>query len=682
MAKPQALRTAALCIWALIPYSWAMGVEYPGPAPGEARATLDGGRLELRTAAVAGVWKLEGGRLALAEFVDRQSGSKILPAEDAAFAIRFADGRLERASKLRLVGQPRLERVAARPDAVRLAERFAGWKAAVGLVSADGVLQAEWTATVRDQSHYLRQEVTLTGREPARTNSLPQPSHIVMLDLVLPGAEVRGSVDGSPLVAGNWFAACEHPMATARVEGDRAVAEVGLFAPLAAGQRSTRSCVVGVAPSGQMRRAFLGYLERERPRPYGPFLHYNSWYDIAWGDRKMDEKGCLAVIEQYGQELIRRRGVALDSLVFDDGWDDNRTLWGFHAGFARGFAPLAEAAKQYQTAVGVWLSPWGGYGKAKKERLEYGRQEGFETNRRGFSLAGEKYYARFRDACAGMVRQYGVNYFKFDGIAQGSTTTGAGAEYAADVQAMLRLLVELRALRPDLFVNVTTGTWPSPFWLCYGDSIWRSGSDMGFHGPGSKRQQWITYRDMITYRGVVRRGPLFPTSSLMTQGICQARLGSASQLGNDLKEMAAEIRSFFGSGTQCQELYVSPDLLSPAMWNLLAEGARWSRAHADVLADVHWIGGDPGEGQVYGFAAWSPRKGLITLRNPGEQPAGYDLELAAVLELPSEAPRKYQLCSPWKDAPREPLRLSAERRHRLELRPFEVLMFEAEPLRP
>ena len=40
----------------------------------------------------------------------------------------------------------------------------------------------------------------------------------------------------------------------------------------------------------------------------------------------------------------------------------------------------------------------------------------------GFSLAGPKYYARFREVCAEMVEKYGVNYFKFDGIAQGDSS--------------------------------------------------------------------------------------------------------------------------------------------------------------------------------------------------------------------------------------------------------------------
>jgi len=35
----------------------------------------------------------------------------------------------------------------------------------------------------------------------------------------------------------------------------------------------------------------------------------------------------------------------------------------------------------------------------------------------------------------------------------------------------------LREAEPNLYVNLTTGTYPSPFWLLYADSIWRGGDD-------------------------------------------------------------------------------------------------------------------------------------------------------------------------------------------------------------
>jgi len=211
-------------------------------------------------------------------------------------------------------------------------------------------------------------------------------------------------------------------------------------------------------------------------------------------------------------KLVQARGVRMDSFLFDDGWDDNKTLWKFHAGFPNGFTPLKAAAAKYHAGIGVWLSPFGGYDEAKKQRLKYASQFGYETNASGFSIAGPKYYQRFHDICLEMVQQYGVNQFKFDGLAAGAKANESGL--TRDGDAMLRLVEDLRAAKPDIYINQTTGTWPSPFWLLYVDSTWRGGADHDFQGKGSWCQQWMTYRDTQTYENVVKVAPLYPLNSL------------------------------------------------------------------------------------------------------------------------------------------------------------------------
>jgi hypothetical protein len=330
--------------------------------------------------------------------------------------------------------------------------------------------------------------------------------------------------------------------------------------------------------------------------------------------------------------------------------------------------------------MGAWLSPFGGYGRPKEERLKYGRTQGFETNKSGFALAGPKYYARFRDACRQMIEKYGVNYFKFDGIAAAEYYDHLTPDDLADIAALMRLCEELRAMRPDVYLSLTTGTWPSPYWLWYGDSVWRNGNDSDFCGQGSMRQQWINYRDVATQQFVVRRGPLYPLNALMNQGVMYARLGNAARIGDDLKELTDEFRMFFGDGTQLQELYMTPSMMTPPLWDALAEAAQWSRANADVLVDTHWIGGDAGKSEPYGYASWSPRKGILCVRNPSRRPQTLTLKLAGALELPQGAPAEYTLRSPWRaDSVVPAERVTAAADYRIELQPFEVRVLEATP---
>ena len=59
--------------------------------------------------------------------------------------------------------------------------------------------------------------------------------------------------------------------------------------------------------------------------------------------------------------------------------------------------------------------------------------------------------------------------------------------------------------------------------------------------------------------------------------------------------LKSEIRAYFGNGTQLQEMYITPALLTPENWDALAEAAKWSRANADTLVDTHWVGGSPAD---------------------------------------------------------------------------------------
>ena len=237
---------------------------------------------------------------------------------------------------------------------------------------------------------------------------------------------------------GNIFLGFEHPLSRCAVENEHVLCSMARELPIKAGQRVSYSSVIGVSPPGQMRRAFLNYLERERAHPYRPFLHYNSWYDIGY-ENPYDQADALDVIHAFGEELATTRHVKLDSFLFDDGWDDPRTLWNFNAGFPEGFAPVNTAAATFGAAPGIWLSPWGGYDKAKEERLKYGRQHGYETNQGGFALSGPKYYARFREVTLDFIHKYGIDQFKIDGTGNVNSVF-PGSEFDSDFHAAISLI--------------------------------------------------------------------------------------------------------------------------------------------------------------------------------------------------------------------------------------------------
>jgi len=296
----------------------------------------------------------------------------------------------------------------------------------------------------------------------------------------------------------------------------------------------------------------------------------------------------------------------------------------------------------------------------------------------GLALSGPKYYALFHEATLRLLENHGVNQFKLDGTGSPDKVT-PGSEFDSDFAAAIALIGDLRAVKPDLFINLTTGTWPSPFWLRTVDSIWRGGEDHEFAGVGSNRQRWITYRDADTYGGIVRLGSMYPLNSLMLHGMVYAR--KARGLDSDPHDdFASEVRSYFASGTGLQEMYISPDLLTERNWDDLAAAANWARANAATLRDSHWVGGDPARLQVYGWAAWRPGHAIVTLRNPSDQSQDFSLDIGATLELPSQASRAWAAMPAYtKSAAPRPL--VAGRLATIRLAPFQVLVLELTPTR-
>jgi hypothetical protein len=636
-----------------------------------ARADIQGNRISLANNIISARWQISQGALKFIGITDTRTGQTIAN-NHPVFTLRLRDNTAIDSGSLRLISPPRIETLAGNPQAARFADRLNGRAVTAALEDTQQRVRLTWRAILRDGSHYLRQELALD----ALSRGLPV-ARITLVELDVPAAEIVGSVKGSPIKSAAWFFGFEHPLSTSSVESGRATCSLDRQLPLEPGRPVTYSSVIGAARPAQFRRDFLRYLERERAHPYRTFLHYNSWYDLGYFT-PYSESEALDAINAFGAELHGKRGVTLDSFLFDDGWDDHHSLWRFNSGFPRGFAPLETAAAAYGAAPGIWLSPWGGYDGPRKERLAYGRQHGYEENSEGFVLSGPRYFRQFRDVCMEMIRAYGVNQFKFDGTGNAATVY-PGSQFNSDFDAMISLIRDLRVAKPDLYVNLTTGTYPSPFWLEHADSIWRGGEDDDFTGVGTARQRWITYRDAATYEHVVRTGPLYPLNSLMLHGLIYAR--DEKRLNTDPgHDFPAEVRSYFGTGTQLQEMYITHSLLSASDWDVLAASARWSRRNADILVDTHWLGGDPAKLEVYGWASWSPRGGIITLRNPDQSPHTFDLDPQSAFELPDGAAQTYLARSPWHEqsSPRE-VNLAAGQPHTLTLGPFEVLTLEATP---
>lgn len=603
-------------------------VFYAGKAPAKA-VTLPGKNV-LENAVLEVNLGMIKEQLGPVTFRDKLSSTQVQFAANQLFILKLNDGSTLLPSDFTVTSRQE-QGVAAAPAAIRGVDRLPGKQLVLGLSNKAHRINMVWRIVLHDNCNFIQQYFHFTD---------PQ-HHIQDLSLVnIPAAAkpvLSGVVDGSPVLVDNLFFALEHPMAHQEEGATMTQSSVAASATLRSGDGFDVSVAWGVTPAGQLRRGFLTYLEKVRAVPYRVFPHYNSWYDVGYDGREITEANALDRIRVFGDSLVVKRKARMSAFLWDSGWDDYNRLWYFSSKLPNGFKKMEALARQYHAAMGVWVSPWGGYDQEKISRLASIEKLHlpFTPNDNGLSLADPHYFDYFMKLTADFVQHQGVVSFKFDGVGAGNGVGGAGEKYAKDVESFLRVITGLRKIKPDLYFNLTVGTWPSPYWLNYGDAIWRAGEDMGLLGAGTKRQQWMNYRDAEVYKNIVQRSRLYPLNALMYHGIVvNNENGLGASFTNDEAGLAEDVWAFFGNGTGMQELYINPHLMSASGWDILASGMKWSAQHRDLLSDVHWIGGDPGKEEVYGFAAWNHKEGTLTWRNPSAKTTKITFRLKEVLELP------------------------------------------------
>ena len=225
---------------------------------------------------------------------------------------------------------------------------------------------------------------------------------------------------------------------------------------------------------------------------------------------------------------------------------------------------------------------------------------------------------------------------------------------------MRRLMMELRQEDPELYINLTTGSWPSPFWLRYADSLWRQGEDMGLAGKGSRQQQVAELPgsgDLSQHR---LQGPPVSTQRPDDAGRVLFAAGPAGDPTFDSAGFKDDVRAFFASGTSLQELYIQPGKLTARRLVRAGRGRKMVAGQRRRAGRHPLDRRRPGEGEVYGYASWSPRKGIVMLRNPDDRQREFSLDVGAAFELPAGATTRFTLRSRVgrgrKKSPRSPPR--------------------------
>ncbi|MEA2704085.1 MAG: hypothetical protein QOD63_2030 [Actinomycetota bacterium] len=582
---------------------------------------------------------------------------------------RFVDGESD---GLGLVGEPEHA-----PDRSRLAWRLAS---PGGEVRVDVEVVADRDAGVVRK----RLAVSGTGRLERAELELWDGVAVDGFTSVQPGPPPNtGSVElGQPVFGPGFFGGIEHPGAENLATPRGCSCTLPYDDDLGPRPLVTPSSVIGTGD-------FFDYLDTIRAHPDRLVVLTNNWYHLGWPGT-MSEETVVEELRGYA-DLRARHDLQLDAYCLDDGWDGawvpESGLWGRldPSAFPGGLAALDAAAPASATRIGLWIGPFGGYGDRQVARVAWARERGDEVERfegdPGFDLlcvAGDRYGAALGRALEEWTAA-GVGYWKLDGVRFACAVAGHGhptgpGGRTAQMDRFARAMGRARRADPGVVVAFTSGSNPSPWWLGSADFLWRGGlDDSGAGFPGPRHESFATYIDA---RLQLLRRCAVPVSALVTFSVVESEACRYRDAGEDIADWERHCWLMVGRGTQHHDLYVSPGSLSEEEWAALSTALAWARRHRRVLGRSRMVLGDPGRGEVYGFASRRDGEGVLCLRNPTPRRRRVRFTLAGVLGFPDDAAIELEAVhGPLPAGPGSGF--DSARRLTVTLEPFGVALFRA-----
>lgn len=375
-------------------------------------------------------------------------------------------------------------------------------------------------------------------------------------------------------------------------------------------------------------------------------LQFNSWYDHMLDiDSEKIEKEFRAVSEGLTGGGLR----SLDCYVVDDGWVDYKKseFWAFREDrFPNKFEKESRLTKELGSTFGVWFGPRGGYTEAYSyaKNLE---KIGYSVCKRSMDICtgDPKYIRDLGKKMEEFVREFNVTYFKIDGFAitpcrnknHGHPVGGRKDMYFYTFlwEEWLKAFDRIHAVDDGVFLNLTSYSHCSPFFMRWADAIWiNNAGDMAYEGDGSDLDQCLNYRDGRYHDFAKVRQLQFPVAYIYNHEPCYAKKNYNPPLPNKAHKTVTYTDAEFTKyllgcmmrGSGFVELYFTPEMFDGKKWEIAAKVLTWAEENFDILKNANYFGGIPKDGDVYGYYAARGNDVIFSLRNPSGVEKSYVLD--------------------------------------------------------
>lgn len=404
----------------------------------------------------------------------------------------------------------------------------------------------------------------------------------------------------------------------------------------------TWNTVVGAARTLDervIREDFLTYI-REISRKVKPRFQYNSWYDHM---HDITNENIIESFQQIENNLSKTMVPPLDSYVVDDGFVDwDADFWAFNKKFPNELYPAAKMARKFSSNFGLWNGPRGGYNNKTPsfgKHMEKAGKGGYNSAAQDVCVSSTEYIKNITEYYLENDRKFDINYWKLDGFLltdcpskkHGHMTGGYKGmyQYTEMWENWINIFHKIRLSREtegkDMWINQTSYSIPSPWFLQWSDSLWiQNSEDIGFIDKSTTGEKLsdkdvdrtLTYRDNCYHDFSVVRNYQFPQEFIYNHDPIYGNTAKISMTDEEFREYMFMMAT---RGTAFWELYYSYNMFNTAKWRINADALRFIRNDYETLKTSQFIGGSPKKGEAYGYSCWSENKGIISLRNPANR---------------------------------------------------------------
>ena len=477
---------------------------------------------------------------------------------------------------------------------------------------------------------------------------------------------------GQPYYVGSMYWGCEFPQAENKVrdkkgfiryhygknlvvENDKSDGQFHNYknynnANGQSGKMITWDAVVGAARSTDyqvVQSDFYEYIETIATKT-GFRQQFNSWYDNMKDITDSNIQESFNEIEkgftQYGVN-------PLDSYVVDDGWTNYSSFWDFDRSANKFPNELYNSSSQVNkmgSNFGLWLGPRGGYG-TERQIANYIANNNLgsrnESSGNDINISDGRYLDKLvNDIFVNYQNKFDINYWKLDGMLLEPSTNSSNAHTTTDKLCTISETYErwtdmfetMRENRPDLWINMTSYTNPSPWHVQWVNSVWMQNTgDTGYSykAGDTDEKAMLTFRDGDYYEFFTKNQWQLPNKYFYNHDPVYAKTahnvpgGPGRQIEYTTDELREHLYMLGTRGTAFWEYYYSPSMFDNEKWQVNAEAANWIEDNFDILQKSKMFGGDPEKEQVYGYSCWNGNQGIVSIRNPKNVEQTYTLKL-------------------------------------------------------